>query len=189
MTQAFFFGYGSLVNRLTHGYAPAHRARASGWRRAWIATAQRRVAYLTAVPDPDCAIDGLIAPVPPEGWATLDLREAAYERLTATDRIEHEATDAQTIAIYEIAPENRLPPSPDHPVLLSYIDVVVQGYLTEYGSEGAAHFFATTTGWEAPILNDRAAPRYPRAQRLTDAERVVVDHGLSRLGCRLFTEA
>lgn len=184
MDGSFFFGYGSLVNRLTHGFQPAHRARALGWRRAWIATAQRRVAYLTAIPDPDCAIDGLIAAVPAEGWAALDLREAAYERRHATDQVRHSA-NAQSIALYEIAPENRLPPSDDHPVLLSYLDVVIQGYLTEYGTQGAAHFFDTTSGWDAPILNDRAGPQYPRAQTLTPTERAIVDDGLRRLGCRL----
>lgn len=189
MTQNFFFGYGSLVNRLTHGFTPCHRARAQGWRRAWVATAERKVAYLTAIPDPDAWIDGLIAPVPADGWVALDLREAAYERLHATDRITHEAPDARTIAIYEIAPERRLPPSPEHPVLLSYVDVVVQGYLAEFGPEGAAHFFATTTGWEAPILDDRADPRYPRAQTLTDAERAVVDAGLADQGSRMITPA
>ncbi len=184
MKDAYFFGYGSLVNRLTHGYAPAHRAVATGWRRAWRATPERRVAYLTAVPDPGARIDGLIAPVPPEGWAALDHREAAYDRLHAAHQVAHEA-DAADIAIYAIAAERHFPPTPENPVLLSYLDVVLQGYLIEYGRDGAERFLATTTGWDAPILNDRAAPRYSRAQRLSDAETAFVDDALSSMACRL----
>ncbi len=184
MNDAYFFGYGSLVNTLTHGYMPVHKAQAKGWRRAWRATRERKVAYLTAIRDPGCAIDGLIAPVPGNAWATLDLREHAYERLAAAHEVVH-GSEAGQIALYAIAPERAHLPTRENPVLLSYIDVVVQGYLTEFGAQGAEHFFATTTGWEAPILDDRAEPIYPRAQRLSAAEQDVVDAGLARLQCRL----
>ena len=186
MKDAYFFGYGSLVNRLTHGFAPAHKAEATGWRRAWRATRERRVAYLTAIPDPHARIEGLIAPVPPEGWAALDHREAAYERLHAAHQVTHGA-EASDIAIYAIAEGRHFAPTPENPVLLSYVDVVIQGYLVEYGIDGAERFLATTSGWEAPILNDRTAPGYPRAQRLSDAERAYVDAALARLPCTLVT--
>ena len=66
-------------------------------------------------------------------------------------------------------------------MLLSYLDAVVQGYLREYGEAGADRFFATTDGWEAPFLNDRAAPRYPRHQQLAPDETAFVDDRLARL--------
>ena len=182
--SAFFFGYGSLVNRMTHGFTPAHTARARGWRRAWRFTADRKVAYLTAVPDPACEIEGLIAQVPPDGWAALDLREQAYERRDAAGCVQHAADGVDQLAIYAIAPQNHFPPDDAHPVLLSYLDVVIQGYLSEFGEAGAERFFDTTTGWEAPILDDRADPQYPRAQQLDDAERAFVDRRLDGLRCR-----
>jgi hypothetical protein len=185
MQDAYFFGYGSLVNRLTHGYAPVHRAKARGWRRAWRATRDRRVAYLTVVPDPEGEIDGLIAPVPAEGWTVLDHREAAYERRPAAHQVAHAAGPCD-IALYAIAEGRHFPPTTENPVLLSYLDVVLQGYLTEYGQDGAERFLTTTAGWQAPILDDRTRPRYPRAQRLTEAERAYVDDALGRLGCRPF---
>ncbi|MDA7423279.1 gamma-glutamylcyclotransferase family protein [Thalassococcus lentus] len=188
MKDAFFFGYGSLVNRLTHGFDPAHPATLSGWRRAWRATAERKVAYLTAIPDAGCTIKGLIAPVPGDSWAALDIREAAYNRHSVQSAVIHNADDAEQIAVYAIAPERILMPSPEHPVLLSYLDVVIQGYLAEFGKDGATHFFETTIGWEAPILDDRDSPRYPRAQRLTDAERSIVDTGLRNLGCMVLPD-
>jgi hypothetical protein len=67
-------------------------------------------------------------------------------------------------------------------MLQSYIDVVVQGYLREFGVEGADRFFATTHGWDMPICRDRENPVYPRHQRLTTEERDFVDDRLVRLG-------
>jgi hypothetical protein len=60
--------------------------------------------------------------------------------------------------------------------------VVVQGYLREFGVEGADRFFATTHGWDMPICRDREDPVYPRHQRLTNEERGFVDSRLARLG-------
>ncbi|MCB1333799.1 MAG: gamma-glutamylcyclotransferase [Roseivivax sp.] len=183
MRPAFFFGYGSLVNRHTHRYDAAHAASVRGWRRAWRYTPDRQVAYLTAVRDADCRIDGLVAHVPGGNWAALDLREHAYERLNVTADVTHPGDPLAEVAIYAIAPERLHLPDADHPVLLSYVDVVVQGYLHVYGAAGAERFFDTTTGWNAPIRDDRANPQYPRAQRLSDAERAVVDAALARLDC------
>ena len=72
------------MNRDTHGFAGAQTARLTGWRRVWRYTTLREVAYLTVYPDPDSAIDGLIAPVPDQDWAALDYRERAYARAAAS---------------------------------------------------------------------------------------------------------
>ena len=183
MRDPYFFGYGSLVNRATHAYPSPQRARLTGWRRAWRHTGLREVAFLTAIPDPASAIDGLIAPVPGGDWAALDAREWAYERLPTPD-VAHPLPHPVEIAVYAV-PATSAAPDANHPILLSYLDVVVQGYHREFGPEGVAAFFATTSGWEAPILNDRAAPRYPRAQQLTETETALVDTHLARLAARL----
>ena len=102
MQTAYFFGYGSLVNRHTHIYAPAHHATVQGWRRAWRVAADRQVAFLTVIRDEDCAIDGLIAPVPDGDWAALDLREAAYDRLPAGPDLAQSGVPGADVAIYAI---------------------------------------------------------------------------------------
>lgn len=185
MSNAFFFGYGSLVNRSTHIYTPAFPARASGWRRAWRCTVDREPAFLTVIPDASCEIDGLVAGVPGLDWAALDLRESNYDRLPASHCVTHCRGDSADVAIYSIPEASRQLPDDDHPVLLSYLDVVLQGYLMEFGRAGADRFVATTTGWDAPILDDRSSPRYPRAQTLKGDERDYVDHALQSLGCRV----
>ena len=188
--RAYFFGYGSLVNLATHSYADAHPARARGWRRAWRHTNLRPVAFLTAVRDPSCNIEGMIAHVPGDDWAALDMREHAYARVHAAADIEHElALDHDpTVAIYAIPHDAHGHPDAAHPVLLSYVDVVVQGYLRQFGEAGAQRFFETTSGWDAPVMDDRAAPVYSRHQVLTADETRFVDDALRCLGVTIIEQ-
>ncbi|MDF0600275.1 gamma-glutamylcyclotransferase [Psychromarinibacter sp. C21-152] len=189
MSDPFFFGYGSLVNRATHDFTDAHKARLLGWRRVWRHTALRPVAFLTAEPDPQSEIDGLIAHVPNDDWAALDEREHAYDRTRVTGQTRHGVTRPLHIQVYSIPQGKHGAPDRAHPVLLSYVDVVVQGYLHEYGEDGVAHFFETTAGWDAPILDDRAKPIYARHRPLTPHERALVDHWLRKVGARVTTRA
>ena len=179
MKHAYFFGYGSLVNRDTHDFAEAHTARLRGWKRTWRRTSLRRVAYLTVVPDPNSEIDGLIAAVPGDDWAALDERESAYNRVPAAHQVTHALTHSPEIAVYSIPDGAHGQPSKTNPALLSYIDVVIQGYLREFGEDGARAFFDTTEGWDTPVLDDRADPVYPRHRVLTTDERAFVTDQLT----------
>jgi len=181
MNDPFFFGYGSLVNRGTHEYDHAHPAQITGWRRAWRRSPSRDICYLTAVPDPACTIDGLIAAVPNADWAALDIRERAYLRHEASHQVSHEVNHDPEIAIYAMAHDKHHPPTAKNPILLTYLDVVVQGYLAEFGEDGVTRFFETTDGWGGPVLDDRADPIYPRAQTLTRGETALVDQLLAKV--------
>lgn len=182
MADPHFFGYGSLVNRATHQYADTRPARLSGWRRLWRHTALREVAFLTIAEAEGHSIDGLIAAVPDGNWAALDLREAAYDRLPVTpEHIQHDHPDTIAVAVYKTRLGNDAPPSTRHPILQSYLDTVVQGYLNVFGHDGATRFFETTDGWDSPVLDDRKAPVYPRAAVLTPAEKRLVDAALDDL--------
>jgi len=181
MSDPFFFGYGSLVNRATHDFPRAMPARVTGWARIWKRTKLRQVAFLTAVKAEGVEIDGLIAAVPNADWTALDEREHAYHRLPVT-RITHGLGGLPDVQIYRTRPENDTDASTDYPILLSYLDTVVQGYLREFGEAGANAFFATTSGWDTHVLDDRAVPIYPRAQALTGPERDFVDDRLAALG-------
>ena len=185
MSDPFFFGYGSLVNRRTHDFGETYPARIRGWRRAWRHTGLRDVAFLSAVPDEGAEIDGLIAAVPGADWKALDEREWAYRRHVVGHQVSHEAGRDLHVEVYSVPTEHGAPPSVRHPILLSYVDVVVQGYLQVFGEAGAERFFDTTEGWDAPVLNDRARPRYPRAQELTLLETDFVNAHLARFGAEL----
>ncbi|SDZ00794.1 hypothetical protein SAMN05444004_10517 [Jannaschia faecimaris] len=166
-----FFGYGSLVNRQTHTYHTAEPMTVTGWRRAWRATPINPVAFLTGELHDGSTIDGLAADVPGGAWDALDLRETGYLRAMLPEGPQ----------IYHIPTDLHGTPKDVRPILLSYLDVVVQGFLREFGEDGVTRFFDTTVGWETPIRNDRAAPQYPRTQVLTKDETALVDHHLRRV--------
>lgn len=184
MKDPYFFGYGSLVNRRTHDYANAQPARLSGWRRAWRASPLRAVCYLTVLPCEHSEIDGLIALVPGADWTALDERERAYARVPLTGNVAHQA-GVVDLAVYAIEPGAHAAPTCENPVLLSYLDVVVQGYLGVFGRKGVDDFFCTTDGWHAPIKNDRADPIYPRAQVTSAYEKDLVDGWLKDLAAEV----
>ncbi|MFA8440510.1 gamma-glutamylcyclotransferase [Yoonia sp.] len=143
MNEPAFFGYGSLVNLATHRYGDPRPAVLHGWRRVWQRTALRKAAYLSVTPCAQTVLRGVVARVPNADWAALDLREAAYQRHDVSDTISHEGPAAPT-AVYQVRPEHIAKDS-DHPILLSYVDVVVQGYLAMYGHAGVAHFLQPRT--------------------------------------------
>ena len=185
MRNPFFFGYGSLVNRQTHAFDNAHPASVRGWRRAWRRSPLRDLSFLTVIPDAGTELLGLIAEVPGADWAALDERESAYARNHVSPHVTHDLTGELDIAIYAIPDGHHDRPEAENPVLLSYIDTVVQGFMAEYGAGGAAHFFDTTDGWDAaPVLNDRAAPVYSR-HRTTETAMAVVDDHLARVRAKI----
>lgn len=167
-----FFGYGSLVNLATHDYPDAQAAQLCGWRRVWCQAATRPVAFLSVEPH-DTTLHGITAAVPGADWAALDAREHAYLRRDVTHQF-----DAET-AVYEANPAHTAPPSTGHPILLSYLDTVIAGYAALL-PEGPDHFFDTTAGW-GPVLDDRADPLYPRAQRPCAKTMAAVDARLRAL--------
>ena len=180
----YFFGYGSLVNTDTHVYGDTHAATLNGWRRAWVRTPGRDTVFLTATPDGGSAIDGLIAAVPGADWAALDAREHGYARLGSAGAVQHPLARETDVQHYAVPPET-MTQEGDHVILLSYLDVVVQGYFRVFGADGVQRFFDTTDGWDTPVLNDRATPRYPRHKVLTSEETALVDGHLDRLSALL----
>lgn len=184
MIASYFFGYGSLVNHDTHPYQDVHLARLRGWRRTWRHTPLRPLAFLSAEPQPDCDIEGVIAHVPDNNWSALDEREYAYDRIIATTAVIHPKSEPIEVAVYSVPKHEHAAPDDCHPILLSYLDVVVQGYLRAFGEAGVARFFDTTTGWSVPVLNDRGAPQYPRHRPLTASETQLVDYHLHQLEVR-----
>lgn len=180
MNDPFFFGYGSLVNRATHIYADAHPARLHGWRRCWRPTGRRPWPFLSVEQHENSTIEGLIARVPNADWEALDERELAYDRHKVTT-LDHPLEGEPDTATYVVPTQNVIE-DPSVAILLSYLDVVVQGYLKEFGEAGVRRFFETTTGWDRPVKNDRADPIYPRHQKLSATETELVESELTRLG-------
>nr|WP_323776686.1 gamma-glutamylcyclotransferase family protein [Amylibacter sp.] len=171
-----FFGYGSLVNAGTHNYQNLRPTTLTGWRRHWVQSSRRDVAFLSVTPDPLSSISGLVADVGDIGWDALDLREEAYDRLVLD-------TDPLIgVAMYKASAAAMSTENLGQPILLSYLDCVSQGFHQVFGTDGVRDFFRSTTGWDTLILNDRAAPIYPRAGVLTAAETTLVNDHITMVG-------
>jgi len=184
MGRQFIFGYGSLVNSATHDYGQVHHATLRGWRRVWQHTKLRDLAYLSAVPDPNGSITGVVLAVP-TGDPALENREAAYARANVSGQLSHGLGPDISVDVFAIERDLHGPLSAASTLLLSYIDVVVQGYLREMGEAGVARFFESTDGWGGRIINDRAGPHYPRHQELTREETALTDHWLDQLSAEM----
>lgn len=176
--MGWFFGYGSLVNHLTHENRPLHLARLAGWRREWCLTKARSIAFLSVRPCAGSEVSGLVSQVPNGDWAALDAREFAYDRHLAP--VVAENVDAEDVAIYAVSAAHRVNTG-QGVILLSYLDVVIEGYLHHFGPEGVAAFFATTDGWDWPVLDDRGAPQYPRHRDVGPEVRALSDQFLATL--------
>ena len=176
MQSSYFFGYGSLVNIETHVYRPYQKATAKGWRRKWVYTKYRKTPFLSAHFVDMGEISGLLAMVPNNDWDALDIRETGYQRQRfSAETGEPFSNEAQ---IYFVPDKNISKRKSSGGILLSYLDCVIKGYLSQFGEEGAADFFSTTDGWDCNIFNDRLNPIYPRHVELSDAEYRFVDHHL-----------
>lgn len=176
-----FFGYGSLVNELT--WARPYEmipSRLSGWKREWkhcVGTPWGNVCALTAVPSNGASIHGVFIKSDRAELAVLDEREIGYTRseLPQSSRLS-EANLPERLFIYSSKPEVYRNGSADYPLWMSYIEVVTHGFWRVFGEAGVDEFIGSTGGWEAPIIDDRKRPRYPRTIVLSALERCSIEN-------------
>ena len=170
--MACFFGFGSLVNIATHKYVAITPAVVDGWARAWINNDVYEHAFLSVTPDPQASIHGLMAGVPADDWAELDIREAGYKRLALHDRdwrrvvskmnaagAEQAGSGMVDVQMYQHA--SGVFATDGKPILWSYLETVLYGYYQWFGEEGVHEFIRTTKEWVS-IEDDRLSPLYPR---------------------------
>jgi len=181
-----YFAYGSLVNRHTRPLnTRAQPARLTGWVRQWkhcMETPSGKVCALSAAPRSGAEIEGVLVFDSRDNLAALDQREIDYRRvpiaLPPAD-VAVPTAEMETFIYVSTGDQNRWG-SAEYPIWRSYVDCVLAGYIDVWGAAGAARFIASTEGWDAPLLDDRANPRYPRAVVLSDAVRVTIDGLLER---------
>ncbi|AXS40310.1 gamma-glutamylcyclotransferase family protein [Breoghania sp. L-A4] len=192
-----YFGYGSLVNcdTRTPGSIVA-RGTLSGWVREWrIAgpTPRGGVCSLTVRPEAGTDIRGLMVREHSSGLAALDEREGRYDRVDLDEGSFCADPDAPAHDgrgfVYRARSEHYRWGDADHPILLSYVDCVLAGFYRHWGEAGVRHFIETTHGWHVPILDDREAPRYPRAVALGEDLLGLIDAALADADVRWLVAA
>ena len=183
-----YFAYGSLVNRHTRPmHTRAQPARLNGWLRQWkhcMDTPSGKACALTAVPRVGSQIEGVLVLDRRDKLAEVDRRETGYKRerivLQQSD-IAVPITELETYIYVSTGDHNRWGTT-EYPIWLSYVDCILAGCIDVWGRAGAERFIASTEGWQAPLLDDRAAPRYPRALALEETTRQVIDGLLKENG-------
>lgn len=174
------FGYGSLVNRATlPPFLAARPMRLRGWRRGWRASGETEsgggVCSLSVTPAEGAEAEGLAITFDDAIWPVIRRREHRYDVVTLPDGI----------IVFRAEPAIDRFGDDAHPIHLSYVDVVLKGFLIEFGEAGVARFMRETEGWHAPVVDDRVDPRYPRAQQLEASERALVDAMLKSVDARI----
>ncbi|TDH36018.1 gamma-glutamylcyclotransferase [Pseudohoeflea suaedae] len=187
-----YFGYGSLVNRATlrTEIVDAYPARLSGYRRVWRprpADAPKfggiGPAVLTAERCEGAAIDGMLVIDRLENLPAVDERENLYRRntITSADLVFAAASPKPDCPLFvyerDYEPEAGGAVSP---ILRSYLDAVMQGFLRVFGEEGLARFVRETESFDLPIHEDRDDPVYPRSVLLAEGEAELLARILGR---------
>lgn len=187
-----YFGYGSLANRATHRTDIVHAvpARLEGRRRAWRPRPDMpgfSAALLSVEAHETSSCDGLLVFDLADNLPAVDRREARYVRRDvahATLLLDFAIPASCPVYVYEAQTE--LPPHREPPLILrSYLDAVLQGFLHHHGEEGVHRFVDETDNWHIGIVDDRAAPLYPRPVRLSAAERGFFDQVLGAAGVEI----
>ncbi|MGU3493919.1 gamma-glutamylcyclotransferase family protein [Xanthobacteraceae bacterium A53D] len=176
----FLLGYGSLIETAsregTAGYkldaVPVRVSPHFGYRRVWNARArsgwtalglEKEVAGRSAAP-----INGVLFPVDELSLTKFDRRESGYDRVAVPNAMVESLSwlrlpETGTIWIYVPKADDRsLLPDARHPILQSYVDLVMSGALG-YGEAFARELVETTFGWSRYWLNDRTTARRPWA--------------------------
>ena len=179
------FGYGSLVNpearKATLRASPAELA---GWTRQWmhrVETTKGDTCVLTVGRQQGSTLLGVVMAVNPNELADFDRRETGYKRQQVKVRLRASGAE-QPAWIYAGDAAYRQPATREGPIWLSYVDCVLAGYFELGGPAAVDAFITSTTGWDGPLRDDRSAPLYSRAVRLTSEQKQAIDEALARHG-------
>jgi hypothetical protein len=180
----FIIGYGSLINAVSRGSTagatipaiPVRVAAAFGYIRSWNSRADAFTALGLRSPHPGesaITINGVLYPVKDAELQEYDGREKNYRRVEVPlSQIEavswQRLPETGHLWIYVprdpgtqgTAVDGSAAADADHPLLQSYIDVVIEGGL-EYGDDFAKEIIETSDGWSGFWLNDRELARRP----------------------------
>jgi len=193
--EAAFFGYGSLVNELTLSKKyHIQSGKIQRWKREWkhcVDTPFGRVCALTASRAENVFLDGVFISCSEIELRQFDEREIGYNRLeiARSDVIYSSGHLPDRLYVYASSPEYYRAGDLHYPIWLSYLEVVMYGYLRMFGEAGVDRFVQTTEGWPTPIIDDRQNPRYPRFKKLSDEHRNLIETWLHNIeGVKLYYE-
>jgi hypothetical protein len=149
-----------------------------------IETPHGKICALTVASDAHVEIAGLVLFHNVRGLAELDQRESGYSRVRVPVRLDSPDPSMAELDCFTYVGDSAYhrPGCNEFPIWRSYLDCVLAGYFELGGYRAIEDFIASTLGWGVPILDDRRAPRYPRAVALTSDQQRGIDETLAKHG-------
>lgn len=167
--ENYIFGYGSLVNSKSRAetlnclrsVVAARISSKFGYQRVWNYPAPGFTALGVVKSENPMSINGIIYIAHDDELKVWDDRETNYNRIEVPwDYVE--SVDWMQLPkegkLWIYIPKNVQLPNKQYPLVQSYIDTCVSGFL-EYSEDFAIEFLHTTGGWSQFWLNDRLLAR------------------------------
>lgn len=180
----YIFGYGSLIcadsRKRTGLSGDAHPIEVKGIVRRWSVHPPDWPATAVSVhEDEQSWCNGVYFPVDQDNLKRFDDREQGYNRILldwslVKAEVPHALPVHGRLWVYVGVEDN--PPSPERPIMQSYLDVVLNGCL-EYGDHFAERFAVLTENWQH-LIDDRHDPVYLRP--LKSQQRIIQVDSLLR---------
>jgi cation transport regulator ChaC len=203
-SEHYVIAYGSLLShdsrsRFSGINCQAIPVHLSGWRRAWTTrTLHEQQTCLSAKVEEDASFNAVLVPIEqisPE----LAKREQDYEFVQVHSSqlsiLEHELENEQNKITHNQLTsksvwicQNKLNESANshYPICQTYVDTCLAGCLETGLIDFAVQFLQSTIGWDAGWINDRHAPRYPRAATTSAHSQTLIDQILAQAGLLQF---
>jgi hypothetical protein len=174
----YIVGYGSLMDEASKQRTDPTAQKnlpvvVHGYKRSWSVHGDSpglSMTFLSIVEDKHAFLNGAIYPLShPSHMLKYDAREVMYCRkklnIKQLGLYSAELPPKQEIWIYTSAQPHQQPPSREHPIVQSYVDIFLRGCIQMEDKFKIKHFaedcVTTTEHWSEHWVNDRIFPRRP----------------------------
>lgn len=188
-------GYGSLMSsdsrqRFSNIHHPGLMVTVSGYCRAWITRSQQeKQTYVGALPQASACLNAQLMAVNMDPALAEREKDYQFERVAANN-ISSTLCSASASLLHDWLSQRPVYicrslashiPAAEFPVHRTYVDTCMAGCLEADGVEAARHFVLQTKHWNEHLIDDRDAPKYPRAAHVPSEQRAIIDSILEAL--------
>lgn len=187
--KPLMLGYGSLMSRDSRQtysgiFHEGILVNVSGYCRGWITRSiAEQQTYVGAVAEHGASLNAQLIPVNLDPALADREKDYRFEKVPA-----RQITSAFSGSLHE-ALVNWLQQRPvyicrtlgsetaeaSYPIHQSYVDTCMAGCMEAGGVEAAERFVQQTAHWNAHLINDRAAPKYPRSAKISHTVQQSID--------------
>lgn len=183
--MTYLFGYGSLISTNSRSKtgitSQATPCIIQGYKRSWTQPIPSdKVLALEVIAMANFSCNGVLIPINDSELVNFDLREKGYLRVKVDiNSIETNLQLSENDTVWIYVNNKQADIKASYRIIQSYVDVILSGCL-EYGESFAIDFINTTHQWDQPWINDRLSPIYPRAIKLSQKQKNLIDRILHK---------